>query len=44
MLFDGAVRARNGALQPDPSRPGLGLELKNQDAERFQVFRSEVHA
>ena len=44
MLFDGAVRARNGSLQPDPSRPGLGLELKKEDAERFQVFHSAVHA
>ena len=43
MLFDGAVRAQNGFLQPDSSRPGLGLELKNKEAEQFQVFRAEVH-
>jgi L-alanine-DL-glutamate epimerase-like enolase superfamily enzyme len=42
MLFDGAVRARNGFLQPDSSRPGLGLELKNKDAEQFQAFHAEV--
>ncbi len=38
MLFDGAVRARNGFLEPDASRPGLGLELKREDARPFQVF------
>lgn len=38
MLFDGAVRARNGFLEPDPSRPGIGLELKREDGRPFQVF------
>jgi len=27
----------NGALHPDLSRPGLGLELKHADAQRFAV-------
>jgi hypothetical protein len=27
----------NGAIQPDISAPGLGLEFKVQDAERFKV-------
>jgi L-alanine-DL-glutamate epimerase-like enolase superfamily enzyme len=35
MLFDGVVAPVNGTLQPDLSRPGLGLELKRRDAERF---------
>ncbi len=34
MLFDGAPEARGGAIAPDLSRPGLGLELKREDAER----------
>ncbi len=35
MLFDGAPSPRNGALWPDPSRDGLGVELKRSDARRF---------
>jgi hypothetical protein len=41
MLFDGAVRPVNGALRPDPDRPGLGLEFKQKDAEPFQVWGAE---
>lgn len=37
MLFDGAPEPVGGSLFPDRSRPGLGLELKRADAERFQV-------
>jgi len=37
MLFDGFIPARDGCLAPDRSRPGLGLTLKRQDAERFAV-------
>ncbi|HEX5272877.1 MAG TPA: enolase C-terminal domain-like protein, partial [Gemmataceae bacterium] len=37
MLFDGALTPRDGALPPDLSRPGLGLEFKRQDAERYAV-------
>lgn len=37
MLFDGALKPVDGRLQPDPSRPGLGLEFKHQDAARFAV-------
>lgn len=37
MLFDGALTPVNGALRPDRSRPGLGLELKQADAARFAV-------
>ncbi|HEX6964284.1 MAG TPA: enolase C-terminal domain-like protein [Gemmatimonadaceae bacterium] len=37
MLFDGAMTAKDGALWPDLSRPGLGLELKRKDAERYAI-------
>lgn len=37
MFFDGAARPIKGELRPDLSRPGLGLELKQQDAERYSV-------
>ncbi|HEY4172102.1 MAG TPA: enolase C-terminal domain-like protein, partial [Rhodopila sp.] len=30
MLFDGAPVPHDGAIAPDPSRPGLGLSLKQQ--------------
>ncbi|HJT37664.1 MAG TPA: enolase C-terminal domain-like protein [Actinomycetota bacterium] len=35
MLFDGALVHDHGVLRPDLSRPGLGIELKRADAERF---------
>ncbi len=35
MFFDGLPQLVNGALRPDTSRPGLGLELKRQDARKF---------
>jgi L-alanine-DL-glutamate epimerase-like enolase superfamily enzyme len=35
MLFDGALSPVDGALRPDLTRPGLGLEFKRQDAARF---------
>ena len=36
MLFDGVLTPEKGGyLRPDPSRPGLGLELKHADAERY---------
>ena len=37
MLFDGAPCPVHGALRPDRTRPGLGLEFKHQDAERYAV-------
>ena len=37
MLFDGALTPVDGALRPDLSRPGLGLEFKRQDAGRYAV-------
>jgi L-alanine-DL-glutamate epimerase-like enolase superfamily enzyme len=36
MLFDGALDARGGILTPDPARPGLGLQLRAADAERYR--------
>lgn len=35
MLFDGAAEPVNGQLLPDPDRPGIGLELRRTDAERY---------
>jgi L-alanine-DL-glutamate epimerase-like enolase superfamily enzyme len=35
MLFDGAPVPHNGAIEPDLSRPGIGIVLKRQDAERY---------
>jgi L-alanine-DL-glutamate epimerase-like enolase superfamily enzyme len=40
MLFDGALVPVDGALRPDLSRPGLGIELKAVDAARFIVHDS----
>lgn len=37
MLFDGAVQPRSGVLYPDLARPGLGLELRRSDAQRYAV-------
>jgi L-alanine-DL-glutamate epimerase-like enolase superfamily enzyme len=35
LLFDGVLAPEDGALRPDRSRPGNGLELKRADAERY---------
>jgi L-alanine-DL-glutamate epimerase-like enolase superfamily enzyme len=35
MLFDGTADVIDGAFQPDLARPGIGLEFKHVDAERF---------
>ena len=37
MLFDGLPRLHDGALWPDRSRAGMGLELKRQDAQVYAV-------
>ncbi len=37
MLFDGAPTPHDGVIEPDFSRPGLGLEFKRRDAERYAV-------
>ena len=35
MFFDGFSVPRDGKLYPDLSRPGMGIELKMQDAKRY---------
>jgi hypothetical protein len=37
MLFDGAPHPRDGRLNPDRGRPGLGLELRESEAKRFRT-------
>ncbi len=41
LLFDGCLQPEDGALRPDRSRPGLGLELKHADAEPYRVYAGE---
>lgn len=36
-LFDGVLEPVDGALHPDPDRPGLGIELKPAEVERFRT-------
>ena len=37
LLFDGVLEPVNGTLAPDLSRPGVGLEFKQSDAQRYEV-------
>lgn len=37
MLFDGAPVPDNGLLSPDMSRPGLGIEFKERDAQCYRI-------
>jgi L-alanine-DL-glutamate epimerase-like enolase superfamily enzyme len=37
IFFEGFCEPQQGLMTPDLSRPGMGLELKKQDAERFRV-------
>lgn len=37
MLFEGTLDPSGGVLTPSRSHPGLGLELKREDAERYRV-------
>jgi L-alanine-DL-glutamate epimerase-like enolase superfamily enzyme len=37
LMFDGVLEPVGGCVRPDPSRPGLGLELKHQDIATFAV-------
>lgn len=39
LLFDGAPEPRAGHVSPDLSRPGLGLEFKRAEAERWRVWQ-----
>ena len=36
MLFDGTLDPDGGTLSPDPGRPGLGLTLREPDADRYR--------
>lgn len=37
MLFDGVLSPEGGKLRPDRSRPGLGIDFKHRDADRYLV-------
>ena len=37
LLFDGALTPEAGELRYDKSRPGMGIELKRSDAERYAL-------
>jgi L-alanine-DL-glutamate epimerase-like enolase superfamily enzyme len=37
LLFEGVLDPKGGALRPDLSRPGIGLEIKRGDAERYRT-------
>ncbi|HVL34091.1 MAG TPA: enolase C-terminal domain-like protein [Burkholderiales bacterium] len=37
MLFEGFCEPKDGAMAPDRARPGLGIELRTSDAERFRL-------
>ncbi|MFJ4331021.1 enolase C-terminal domain-like protein [Streptomyces sp. NPDC088935] len=37
LLFEGTLSPAGGALRPDTSRPGLGLEVRWADAEPYRV-------
>ena len=39
LLFDGTLDPEGGFLEPDRSRPGLGLELRRSDAAEFEVVK-----
>ncbi|MEW2292896.1 enolase C-terminal domain-like protein [Streptomyces sp. NPDC006743] len=38
LVFDGTLSPDGGALRPDTSRPGLGLDVKWADAEPHRVY------
>ncbi len=42
MLFDGTLSPADGVLRPDPATAGLGLTLRESDAEQFQLH-SRMH-
>ncbi|HET7825051.1 MAG TPA: enolase C-terminal domain-like protein [Anaeromyxobacter sp.] len=37
MLFEGALQPERGLLRPDPSRPGLGVEPRWSELERYEL-------
>jgi len=44
MVLDGAPKPVDGRLRPDPDSPGLGVELRHPDLERWLTWQSEVVA
>ena len=42
MLFDGLPELADGELRPDLSRPGIGLEIKRPEAERYRVWAGDA--
>jgi hypothetical protein len=36
-MFDGEAVAKNGELQLDDNRPGVGLTLKSTGLENFEI-------
>lgn len=41
IAFDGTLSPSGGALRPDPSRAGLGLQVKWHDLEQYRVYGKE---
>jgi L-alanine-DL-glutamate epimerase-like enolase superfamily enzyme len=37
MLFDGVCAPDRGLLRPDPTRPGMGIELKKSEAAKYEI-------
>jgi L-alanine-DL-glutamate epimerase-like enolase superfamily enzyme len=37
LFFDGFLEPDGGAVRPDRSRPGIGVELKREDVERYTL-------
>lgn len=37
MLFDGVMQQKNGCIYPDITRPGMGIEFKYSDAEKYKI-------
>jgi len=42
-LFDGFKKPDNGYLSPDLSMPGLGLQLKTTEAEKYKIFHKHLN-
>jgi L-alanine-DL-glutamate epimerase-like enolase superfamily enzyme len=38
LFFDGVTEPHDGCIIPDPTRPGLGIELKRADVEPFRIM------
>jgi L-alanine-DL-glutamate epimerase-like enolase superfamily enzyme len=43
LAFDGTRSPVGGALRPDPTRPGLGLDVRWPDLERYRVHGARRH-